>query len=116
MRSKHQLSFGLVVSSATSLKRHTQHTALAAAQHAKTVSHRDKLMKNHLSLEVDLVHVREFNQELGDGLETKPAEYLPLVSTVAAGDLDNGMAHFVVLNSPAAMCTGWNHRNSKQAW
>jgi hypothetical protein len=42
---------------------------------------RDKLMKNHLSLEVDLVHVREFNQELGDGLENKPAEYLPLVSS-----------------------------------
>ena len=36
-------------------------------------------MKNHASLEVDLVHVREFNQELGDGLENKPAEYLPLV-------------------------------------
>jgi hypothetical protein len=46
-------------------------------------------MKNHLSLEVDLVHVREFNQELGDGLENKPAEYLPLVSSaqaVAAGE------------------------------
>eukprot|EP00882_Tetradesmus_deserticola_P023493 GHRQ01025563.1.p1 GENE.GHRQ01025563.1~~GHRQ01025563.1.p1 ORF type:complete len:175 (+),score=37.10 GHRQ01025563.1:198-722(+) len=42
---------------------------------------RDKLMKNQLSLEVDLVHVREFNQELGDGLENKPAEYLPLVSS-----------------------------------
>jgi hypothetical protein len=42
-------------------------------------------MKNHLSLEVDLVHVREFNQELGDGLENKPAEYLPLVSSRRSG-------------------------------
>jgi hypothetical protein len=44
-------------------------------------------MKNHLSLEVDLVHVREFNQELGDGLENKPAEYLPLVSRSSRGQL-----------------------------
>ena len=36
-------------------------------------------MKNHHSLEVDLVHVREFNDRLGDALEDKPAEYLPLV-------------------------------------
>lgn len=36
-------------------------------------------MKNHSVLEVDLVHVREYNQELGDALESKPAEYLPLV-------------------------------------
>lgn len=36
-------------------------------------------MKNHQLLEVDLVHVREFNDRLGDALEDKPAEYLPLV-------------------------------------
>jgi hypothetical protein len=45
-------------------------------------------MKNHSVLEVDLVHVREYNQELGDALESKPAEYLPLVRpwpAVAAG-------------------------------
>lgn len=36
-------------------------------------------MKNHQCLEVDLVHVREFNDKLGDALEDKPAEYLPLV-------------------------------------
>lgn len=44
-----------------------------------TCTCRDKLMKNHSVLEVDLVHVREYNQDLGDGLENKPAEYLPLV-------------------------------------
>lgn len=38
-------------------------------------------MKNHQVLEVDLVHVREFNDSLGDALEDKPAEYLPLVSS-----------------------------------
>lgn len=37
-------------------------------------------MKNHSVLEVDLVHVREYNQELGDALENRPAEFLPLVS------------------------------------
>lgn len=37
-------------------------------------------MKNHSLLEVDLVHVRDFNAELGDALETRPAELLPLVS------------------------------------
>jgi DNA replicative helicase MCM subunit Mcm2 (Cdc46/Mcm family) len=36
-------------------------------------------MKNHAVLEVDLVHVREYNAELGDGLENRPAEFLPLV-------------------------------------
>lgn len=36
-------------------------------------------MKNHKLLEVDLVNVREYNQELGDNLESRPAEYLPLV-------------------------------------
>jgi hypothetical protein len=41
-------------------------------------------MKNHSVLEVDLVHVREYNQELGDALESRPAEYLPLVSNMPA--------------------------------
>jgi hypothetical protein len=42
-------------------------------------------MKNHKLLEVDLVNVREYNQELGDNLESRPAEYLPLVRhTVSA--------------------------------
>lgn len=41
---------------------------------------RERLMKNHSVLEVDLVHVREYNQELGDALENRPAEFLPLVS------------------------------------
>jgi hypothetical protein len=46
---------------------------------------REKLMKNHKVLEVDLVNVREYNQELGDNLESRPAEYLPLVRyTVSA--------------------------------
>lgn len=36
-------------------------------------------MKYHSVLEVDLVHVREYNQELGDALENRPAEFLPLV-------------------------------------
>lgn len=42
-------------------------------------------MKNHTLLEVDLVHVREYNQELGDALENKPAEYLPLVRVELIG-------------------------------
>lgn len=41
-------------------------------------------MKNHSVLEVDLVHVREYNQELGDALESRPAEVLPLVSNMPA--------------------------------
>jgi hypothetical protein len=45
------------------------------------LARRDKLMKNHAVLEVDLVHVREYNSELGDGLENRPAEFLPLVSS-----------------------------------
>jgi MCM N-terminal domain len=45
----------------------------------QTFVYRERLMKQPSSLAVDLVHVREFNQELGDVLETRPAEYLPLV-------------------------------------
>eukprot|EP00882_Tetradesmus_deserticola_P005633 GHRQ01005929.1.p1 GENE.GHRQ01005929.1~~GHRQ01005929.1.p1 ORF type:complete len:169 (+),score=74.46 GHRQ01005929.1:198-704(+) len=58
-------------------------TKFYPANQQQTFIYRDKLMKNQLSLEVDLVHVREFNQELGDGLENKPAEYLPLFERAA---------------------------------
>ncbi|WIA33295.1 hypothetical protein OEZ86_006435 [Tetradesmus obliquus] len=58
-------------------------TKFYPANQQQTFIYRDKLMKNHASLEVDLVHVREFNQELGDGLENKPAEYLPLFERAA---------------------------------
>lgn len=53
-------------------------TKFYPANQQQTFIYRDRLMKNHSVLEVDLVHVREYHQELGDALENMPAEYLPL--------------------------------------
>ncbi|KAF8067409.1 MCM5 [Scenedesmus sp. PABB004] len=58
-------------------------TKFYPANTQQTFIYREKLMKNHAVLEVDLVHVREFNQELGDHLERRPAEFLPLFERAA---------------------------------
>lgn len=48
------------------------------ANQQQSFVYRERLMKNPKVLEVDLVHVRDFDSQLGDQLEEKPAEYLPL--------------------------------------
>lgn len=47
---------------------------------AECLIRRDQLYHNKTKLIVDLVHVRDWNGHIADMLETKPTEYLPLVS------------------------------------
>ena len=44
--------------------------------------HRDQLYHNKTKLLVDLAHIRAWNEQIADLLETKPTEALPLVGAI----------------------------------
>ena len=59
---------------------------------------RDQLYHNKTKLIVDLVHVRDWNGHIADMLETKPTEYLPLVSNFESSILNPSTAQPHILN------------------